>query len=207
MNHIKLYITSFFGKRKPQIDFFINNEKFLPKIIWQEKIGEYQINEKYASYNQNMDKEIIFNSIMNYYLDLDIENIKKEFEIKCRSIDDMTNSLIVHMRIDKIINEIEKYFKNVKKITDAVKTSIEIKVKELVNPIKAKVSDRYELKIFLHANDDNLMEFMSDIEKDEKKYFIVMTIVKQLLQNTSLKNIDRYSDLYDNDLLKNLKAL
>jgi hypothetical protein len=192
------------NNNKINVDIIIKTNKKDAKIISD---YEYQINEKYASYNQNMDKEIIFNSIMNYYLDLDIENIKKEFEIKCRSIDDMTNSLIVHTRIDKIINEIEKYFKNVKKITDAVKTSIEIKVKELVNPIKAKVSDRYELKIFLRANDDNLMEFMSDIEKDEKKYFIVMTIVKQLLQNTSLKNIDRYSDLYDNDLLKNLKAL
>jgi hypothetical protein len=192
------------NNNKINVDIIIKTNKKDAKIISD---YEYQINEKYAPYNQNIDKEIIFNSIMNYYLDLDIENIKKEFDIKCRSVNDGTNSLIVHMRIDKIINEIEKYFKNVKKITDAIKTSIKIKVKELVSPIKAKAPEMYELKIFLLANNDNLMEFMSEIEKDEKKYFIVMTIVKQLLQNTSLKNIDRYSSLYDDDLLKNLKAL
>ena len=59
MNHIQLYITSFFGKRKPQIDFFINNEKILPKIVWQEKIGEYQINEKYEYfYNLTRDNTL-----------------------------------------------------------------------------------------------------------------------------------------------------
>ena len=192
------------NNNKIHVDIVIKTNKKDTKIISD---YEYQINQKYVSYNQNMDKEIIFNSTINYYLDLDIENIKKEFDIKCRSVNDMTNSVIVHMQIDKIINEIEKYFKNVKKITDTIKTSIEIKVKELVSPIKVKMPDRYELKIFLLANDNNLMEFMSEIEKDEKKYFMVMTIVKQLLQNASLKNIDRYSELYDNDLLKNLKAL
>jgi len=51
MNHIKLYITFYFGKRKPEIDFFLNNEKFEPRITWQEKIGEYQINLIYEHYS------------------------------------------------------------------------------------------------------------------------------------------------------------
>jgi len=45
MNQLKLYLEFRFGKRKPQLEFSINYKKFIPTTIWQEKNGEYQINE------------------------------------------------------------------------------------------------------------------------------------------------------------------